>query len=76
MENEEDYVRVVPTTSGNNGGNKIKLRSRIESDRVGEKDRREEGEGRGRKKRKREFGGQNAVLLFKIKREGKRVRVE
>lgn len=25
MENEEDYVRVVATSSGNNGGNKIKL---------------------------------------------------
>lgn len=26
VENEEEYVRVVPTKSGNNGGNKIKLR--------------------------------------------------
>ena len=25
MENEEDYARVVPTSGGNNGGNKIKL---------------------------------------------------
>lgn len=25
MENEEDYVRVVATSGGNNGGNKIKL---------------------------------------------------
>lgn len=25
MENEEDYVRVVPRRSGNNRGNKIKL---------------------------------------------------
>lgn len=33
MENEEDYVRVVPATSGNNGGNKIKLSTGIESDR-------------------------------------------
>lgn len=48
MENEEDYVRVVPTTSGNNGGNKIKLRSGIESDRVCEKEREREKEERKR----------------------------
>ena len=26
VENEKDYVRVLPTRSGNNGGNKMKLR--------------------------------------------------
>lgn len=30
VENEEDYVRVVATSSGNNGGNKIKLWTRIQ----------------------------------------------
>lgn len=33
MENEKDYVRVLPTRSGNNGGNKMKLRTGIGSNR-------------------------------------------
>jgi len=33
VENEKDYVRVLPTRSGNNGGNKMKLRIGIGSNR-------------------------------------------
>lgn len=56
MENEKDYVRVLPTRSGNNGGNKMKLRTGI---------------GSNRGERERELVGRN-VFLFKITREGNR----
>jgi len=39
VENEKDYVRVLPTRSGNNGGNKMKLRIRIGSNRGVERER-------------------------------------
>lgn len=60
MENEKDYVRVLPARSGNNGGNKMKLRTGIGSNR-----------GVERERRKRELEGRN-VLLFKIIQEENR----
>lgn len=39
MENEKDYVRVLPARSGNNGGNKMKLRTGIGSNREVEREK-------------------------------------
>lgn len=61
MENEKDYVRVLlPARSRNNGGNKMKLKTRIGSNRAVE----------------RESSKVGNVLLFKITREGNRARAK
>lgn len=38
MENEKDYVRVLPARSRNNGGNKMKLKTGIGSNRAVERE--------------------------------------
>ena len=63
MENEEDYVRVVPTSSGNNGGNKIKLWTGIQGRIACESERETE--------RERERASQTRPLSFKMKQERK-----
>ena len=65
MENEEDYVRVVPTSSGNNGGNKIKLWTGIQGRIACESERETERE------RERERASQTRPLSFKMKQERK-----
>jgi len=79
VENEqEDYVRVVPVRTGNNGGNKIKLGTGIGRDREREKSKKSKKKKKKKKKKKRKRerestkGRSTKVLLFSDKTRTKK----